>query len=275
LGGNAAALHFIVENAMKLMISGKGGAGKSTVAALLAKQCVAAGKRVVVVDTDVSNIGLHRILGVEAPQDFTGIQGDRKPMRGDFRPPRGEKIHREMPPLGSWTYETLPKEYSSENNGIKLISIGKIRNATQFGKGRWVGLTRRFLAGLQLSDGDQVLVDTDAGVEHLARGMGGACDAVLVVVDTSYESILMTKTVSRMVAPLNIPYYFVLNKTNAATSRTLRNALADTYRIIGEFPQDMGIYKSGLEGSALGKENPVAKAVLEKIESLGNAQTAM
>jgi CO dehydrogenase maturation factor len=157
---------------------------------------------------------------------------------------------------------------------LNFYTLGKIRNATQFGKGRWVGLTRRFLAGLQLSNGDRAIIDTDAGVEHLARGMGGACDAVLVVVDTSYESILMTKTVSRMVAPLNIPYYFVLNKTNAATSRTLRNALADTSRIIGEFSQDMGIYKFGLEGSALGKENPMAEAVLGKIESLESARQA-
>jgi CO dehydrogenase maturation factor len=111
---------------MKLLICGKGGSGKSTVVTLLARQYVAAGKRVIVVDTDVSNVGLHRILGVEAPPDLTGIQEDRKPMRGDFRPPRGERMHREMPPSGPWTYDILPKEYSSENNGIKLISIGKI-----------------------------------------------------------------------------------------------------------------------------------------------------
>ncbi len=253
---------------MKLLICGKGGSGKSTIVTLLSRQYVAVGKRVIVVDADVSNVGLHRILGTEAPPDFTGIQGDRTPMRAAFRPPRGERIHREMPPLGPWTYDSFPKEYSSENKGIKLISVGKIRNATQFGKGRWVGLARRLLAGLQLSDGDRVIVDTDAGVEHLARGMGGACDAVLVVVDTSYESILMTKTISRMITPLNIPLYFVLNKTNAITSQTLRNVLADAFRIIGEFPQDRAILKAGFEGRSLPVCFPEAAAILEKIEGI-------
>ena len=179
---------------------------------------------------------------------------------------RGVRIPREMPPLGTWTYDTIPKGYSTENNGVKLVSIGKIHSATEFGKGRWVGLTRRFLSGLALSEQDRVIVDTDAGVEHLARGMGGVCDAILVVVDTSCESILMTKTVSRMITPLNIPLYFVLNKTNEVTSRALRNALSDTSRIIGEFPHDPGIFEAGLKGCAFTTKTPAAEAILAKIE---------
>ncbi len=53
---------------MKLIICGKGGSGKSTITSLLARQYASEGKRVVVVDSDVSNVGLHRILGVEAPR---------------------------------------------------------------------------------------------------------------------------------------------------------------------------------------------------------------
>ena len=259
---------------MKLLICGKGGAGKSTITTLLARQYAASGKRVVVVDADVSNRGLHRILGVEAPPDFTGNfpHPPRRPM--NERPPRDasrmerpRRFPMELPPLGTWTYDTIPADYCSASNGIKLLAIGKIHTATEYGKGRWVGLARRFLAGLQLSEQERLIVDTDAGVEHLARGLGGSCDAILVVVDPSYESILMTKTVSRMMAPLNRPLFLILNKTNAITSKALRNALGDIPGIIGEFSQDARIFHSGLSGAAMLQGSPTAAAALEKIEN--------
>ena len=55
---------------MKIAICGKGGCGKSTTTALLAKALARAGKRVLVVDSDESNYGLHRQLGMELPKDM-------------------------------------------------------------------------------------------------------------------------------------------------------------------------------------------------------------
>ena len=60
---------------MKLMVCGKGGCGKSTISSLLAKAYAAQGKDVLVIDSDESNFGLHKQLGLELPQDFTGYLG--------------------------------------------------------------------------------------------------------------------------------------------------------------------------------------------------------
>ena len=154
---------------MKLMICGKGGSGKSTITALLAREYAAEGKRVVVLDTDVSNVGLHRILGTAAPPDLTGYFSGKRSMREAMRNARQNGIPRGTPLLGTWTLTHSP-EYLSENGGVALVSVGKIRDATQFGKGRWIGLARQFLAGLDLPL-TIVIIDTDAGVEHLARKM--------------------------------------------------------------------------------------------------------
>ena len=67
---------------MKIAICGKGGRGKSSTTALLAKALVRAGKRVLVVDSDESNYGLHRQLGMELPKDFTAFFGGKKRLFG-------------------------------------------------------------------------------------------------------------------------------------------------------------------------------------------------
>ena len=62
---------------MKITVCGKGGCGKSTVTTLLAKELARMGKKVLVVDSDESNFGLHRQLGVELPRDFTEYFGGK------------------------------------------------------------------------------------------------------------------------------------------------------------------------------------------------------
>ena len=63
---------------MKLIVCGKGGSGKSTVSALLASAYVRRGRNVLVVDSDESNFGLHKQLGLPLPEDFTHFFGHKK-----------------------------------------------------------------------------------------------------------------------------------------------------------------------------------------------------
>uniref|UniRef100_UPI001BD2528A nucleotide-binding protein n=1 Tax=Methanospirillum sp. TaxID=45200 RepID=UPI001BD2528A len=63
---------------MKMVVCGKGGSGKSTVTALLAQEWALTGKDVMIVDTDESNIGLHRFLGVNPPTDLMDQMGGKK-----------------------------------------------------------------------------------------------------------------------------------------------------------------------------------------------------
>ena len=63
---------------MKIIICGKGGCGKSTTAALLAKAYQREGRNVLVVDSDESNYGLYRQLGLDLPEDFTHYFGGKK-----------------------------------------------------------------------------------------------------------------------------------------------------------------------------------------------------
>ncbi len=63
---------------MKVLVCGKGGSGKSTITALLAKSMAKKGYNVLVVDSDESNFGLHKQLGLEMPEDFMNYLGGKK-----------------------------------------------------------------------------------------------------------------------------------------------------------------------------------------------------
>ncbi len=250
---------------MKLLICGKGGSGKSTVTALLARQYASAGKRIIVVDTDVSNTGLHSILGTEAPPDLSGYFGGKKTMMEVMKAARDEQLPQDKPILGTWTYDTLPGDYRSIKDNIQLVTIGKLRDTSEGCTCPISSLARQFILGLTLEKNDQVIVDTEAGIEHFGRGLDALCDASLMVVDPSYESVCLAEKISGMALSVNVPLYFILNKTDESTSRSLRDTLPDQGRIIGEFPQDDVLTEAGLEGRPLPYGYPAAAAVIENM----------
>ena len=162
---------------MKLMLCGKGGCGKSTVTALLAKEYARQGKRVLVIDCDESNYGLHQQLGLELPKDFTDfVGGKQRIMMLSANGPMN------VPPLfeGPMTLDDIPKDYLSEHGGIMLLSPGKIVDANEGCACAFNIVMFQFLQFLQLGENDVVIMDMEAGVEHFGRGTGNSCDAVLI-----------------------------------------------------------------------------------------------
>jgi len=252
---------------MKLMVSGKGGSGKSTVAALLAKQYVKDKKRVVVVDADVSTVlGPHRLLGTEIPDDLIGYFSGEKIVREKLKASRQADTPQDAPVFGTWTYDTVPAGYGSIKDGIQLVTIGKLRDATISCKSPWMGLARQFILGMHLAENERLIVDAEAGIEHFGRGIDSVCDVNLMVVDPTYESIRLAERASEMAGNVKIPLYFVLNKTNERTSKTLRHVITDKSRIIGEIPHDPVLLGAGLGGRALPDSCPPAAAILKILE---------
>jgi len=252
---------------MKLMISGKGGSGKSTVAALLARQYAKNKKRVIVVDADVSTVlGPHRLLGTDIPEDLIGYFNGENAVREKLKALRQADVAPDAPSLGTWTYDTIPTGYGSVKDGIQLVTIGKLRDTTVACKSPWMGLARQFILGVQLAENDRLVVDAEAGIEHFGRGIDSVCDVNLMVVDPTYESIQLAERASEMAETVKITLCFVLNKTNENTSKTLRQVITDKSRIIGEIPQDPVLLGAGLGGRALPDDYPQTDAIIKTLE---------
>lgn len=240
---------------MKIILCGKGGCGKSTVATLLARAYEKKGKNVLVIDSDESNYGLHRQLGFELPQDFTHYFGGKK---GAYRKFDNEGFLFDR----KWRIEDIPAEYLTGESRLHLLAIGKIAEAEE-GCACGMGFTAKmFLDNLEAGENDVIITDTEAGVEHFGRGVDRYADVILMVVDPSYESIRLSEKVSDMGRALGKPVYLILNKVDRDQAELIKASIRDREAVIAEIPNEPEIMMAGLKGEALDLELPEVERVL-------------
>ena len=241
---------------MKILICGKGGCGKSTIVALLAKEIAARKNTVLVIDSDESNIGLHSRLGMQKPDDFMNYFGGKKLLF--------EKIQ-EM--KDRWRLEDLPADYLTRKGNIRLLSMGKIY---QFGEGCACpinALSSKFLEILDLKEGEFLIADTDAGIEHFGRGVEKGVDILLVIIDPSRESILLAKKISDLGQQVDKSVYYILNRvTDQETRDFLLNSI-DREKVIAIIPENKEIFMSGLAGDEFNMDVEGIKEIADMLES--------
>ncbi|ACX72406.1 Cobyrinic acid ac-diamide synthase [Methanocaldococcus vulcanius M7] len=247
---------------MKISICGKGGCGKSSITALISKELANRGYKVLVIDGDESNLSLHRLLGVDLPKDFIEYLGGRKKFMEKVRKKalgRKVKLFDEDISINS-----LPKEYVSEKGNIKFLAVGKIHD---FGEGcacPMGALLREFLNALKLNDGEVVVVDTEAGIEHFGRGVESGCDVIVGIIDPTYESINLSKKIEEIGEKLGKKVYFIINKADDNTKDLiLKNVSRD--KVIAVIPQREEIMKCGLLGEEMDIDVPEIKEIVDKL----------
>lgn len=241
---------------MKILVCGKGGCGKSTISTLIAKEISRRGNRVLVIDTDESNFGLHSQLGMDRPRDFMNYFGGKKVLF--------EKVKALQEKLG---IDDLPGEYLSQKDNIKLLAMGKIYD---FGEGCACpinALSSKFLEVVDLKDNEFLIADTDAGIEHLGRGVDKGCDIILIIVDPSQESLRLARKIKEMADFINKDSYYVLNKVDRETEKVLLKYV-DKDKVIAAVPQDKRIFKNGLDGKELNLEISQIKKLVDFLEKI-------
>ena len=234
---------------MKIMICGKGGSGKSAIS-VLAARLLSKKYDVYLIDSDESNTLLPKILGADSPRSLVEYLGGRNNI---FK--KGEvNIVNALAKAGKGiALSDLPAEYiSTSPEGIKLVIIGKVRN---YGEGCACPLnylTKTLLKNLVLKENELVLVDTDAGIEHVGRGVEEGTDAILAVVDPTAESLALAKTLKDLFEHLNKKFWIVLNKATPNITGMIKEKAKDlNLQINGIISFDEEIFESCLEGKAL------------------------
>jgi CO dehydrogenase maturation factor len=177
---------------VKLGIVGKGGVGKTTVSALLARSYAADGARVLAIDTD-SNPNLGVSLGLSVPEMEALPVLPRALIVGTG---------------GNSTSEELVRDYGRTTpSGVSLLSAIKVNEA---GAGCMCGghATVRSLLGTAIEEqADVAIVDMEAGLEHLSRSGGtlAHADVLLVVMEPTRKSVLTASRTVVLAEELGIP----------------------------------------------------------------------
>ncbi len=243
---------------MKIMVCGKGGSGKSSISSLLAKEYEKMGNKVLVVDYDESNFGLHRQLGVDLPKDFTLYFGSKK---GIYNNLDAGKTAFE----NKWSIDDIPSEHSSQKGNIKLVAIGKIHSANEGCACAMGTVAKEFIKNIELKENEILICDSEAGVEHFGRGVDTSVDSILMVLDPSFESLELSSKVYKMAKDLDKKIYFVINKSNSCQYDIIKEKMENKDSVIGYIPVYEDILMSGLKGEPIKYSGNEIRDIINKL----------
>ncbi|MBP1912106.1 CO dehydrogenase maturation factor [Thermococcus stetteri] len=194
---------------MKILVSGKGGCGKSTISAMLGKYLAGRGYRVLIIDADESNPGLYRMLGLPKVKTLAEHLGGKKRAKILMAVEGEGELDEE---LFDWTLDEVPEEILARKGNLAVLTIGKIEEAEEGCACPYGFLARKLLEGIKLKENEVIIVDTEAGIEHFGRGVDKHVDVVVDVAEPSLESIELSRKIASLSESLGLKHILVLNK---------------------------------------------------------------
>ncbi len=187
---------------MKLAITGKGGTGKSTIAGILAHYYKNDGYKVLAVDADPdSNLASAIGIPAEKASSIIPISEQRKLIkeRTGADPGQFGQLFKMNP-----TVHDIPDEFCIDYQGIKLLVMGAIRKGGSGCACPENVLLRSLLSEIILNRDEVIIVDMEAGIEHLGRATAKSIDKMIIIVEPGSRSISTAKTIMRMAKEIAI-----------------------------------------------------------------------
>jgi len=241
----------------KVIVSGRGGSGKSTLVSLLARELEKKGS-VLVLDADESNLGLGAMLGVEPPARtiMEGLGG--KPAVSEKMRVMFDSGFKEKPRFfeGALLLRQLPADQVSADGELRFARVGKIEHSHEGCACPMGAVAKGFLNHLEVEPDQWVVVDTEAGVEHFGRGLLEGADLVLIVVDPSYEAVILAGKAAELAREAGKPFRVVINKADEQAGAALREMLGkEGLEVLAALPYDPSVVRSNLKGEPLSPDS--------------------
>jgi CO dehydrogenase maturation factor len=235
---------------MKLAISGKGGTGKSTVSAALARLMAKRGWRVLAVDADPDG-NLAAALGASAEEMSRIIPISKQRALIEERTGAEVRQYGQIFKLNPEVAD-IADGYGTRIDGVTLLVLGAIEAGGSGCACPESVLIRALVADLVLRRKDALIMDMEAGIEHLGRATAQGVDTLLVVVEPSQRAVDSAQRVARLAAEIGLTdVRFVANKVaSPADEQYLRSALAGR-DIIGFVPWSEEIRAAERRGQAV------------------------
>ena len=223
---------------MKIAISGKGGVGKTLLTSFLAKIFVEAGYSVLAIDAD-PDCNLAASLGFPHPEDITPISEMKELVeeRTEARPGKRDVYFKLNPKVND-----LPKKYCREHNGVKLIVMGQVK---QGGGGCYCPenvLLQALINHLLLARNEVVILDMEAGIEHLGRATAKAVDKLIIVVEPGRRSLETALRIDKLAKEIDLQKIAVVgNKIRNQADKKFLVASLPSFEFLGFIPYDQAM----------------------------------
>ena len=185
---------------MKVAITGKGGVGKTTFAACLARLYADEGRKVLCADVDPdANLGLALGFSEDDLAKITPITEMKALIQQRTEADQFERYFKINPKV-----DDLPDMLAQEVNGVKLLLMGTVKTGGAGCVCPEHVILKRLLSHLIVQRDDVVIMDMEAGLEHLSRGTTDMVDQFIVVVEPGARSIQTYHSVQRLAADLGV-----------------------------------------------------------------------
>lgn len=249
---------------MKLAISGKGGVGKTTLAAFLAKVYQAHGRRVIAVDAD-PDANLAQALGFEKDCKITPIAELKELIeeRTGAKPGSMGGFFKLNPKV-----DDLPEKLSAVKDNIRLLVMGTVKTGGSGCVCPESVLLKNLIQHLFLERKDVVIMDMEAGLEHLGRATAFAVDLMLVVVEPGQRSIETAKNIQKLAKEIGIKKTAVVGcKIRSEQEAELIKKSLGGIPFLGYIPFDQRIIEADLSGKPPFETAPDLISRVEEIAS--------
>jgi len=185
---------------MKVAITGKGGVGKTTLSSVLARLYAEEGRTVLAADVDPdANLGLALGFTEEEVNSIVPISKMRKLVEERTGANASNKFFKLNPQVSD-----IPDAYAKEINGVKLLVMGTVETGGSGCVCPEHVMLKAILSNLIFRKDDVVVMDMEAGLEHLARGTASMMDQFIVVIEPGARSIQTYEKVKQLAADLGI-----------------------------------------------------------------------
>lgn len=230
---------------MKIAVSGKGGVGKTTFSAMLIRTLNDQGKKVLAIDAD-PDANLAAAIGIPDAETITPISEmkDLVYERTEAKPGSVGGFFKMNPKV-----DDLPDALSARLDNIKLMRLGGVKKGGAGCICPESTMLKALITHIVLARDEVVILDMEAGIEHLGRSTAGAVDRLIVVVEPGRRSIDTAIHIKKLAGEIGLSRIAMIgNKIRSEKDIAFLKEHLKDFSFLGFLPYDDALIEADLQG---------------------------
>ena len=250
---------------MKVAITGKGGVGKTTLASTLARLYADEGRTVLAADVDPdANLGLALGLTEEEVNSIVPVSKMKQLAKQRTGANDQNSFYKLNPDVSD-----LPDKLAKNINGVKLLVMGTVDTGGSGCVCPEHVMLKAILTNLVFRRDDVVIMDMEAGLEHLGRGTASMMDQFIVVIEPGARSVQTYHNVKRLAADLGVKQVRVVaNKVRDIRDEEFVKSQIPAEDLLGFIHYNTEIMDADRQGKSPYDFSPTAIDEIRKIKDV-------